>query len=224
MLQRAVKRSYSALRTPSNIETWDEHTLNRWLTARENKLVLVNVVPSISRLENLLRVLPTRRENDFGTHEILSQVSPKPGDFIHPGHHLVRQPLSPHARLRPDGSPTIQAPPVPWTRRHWAGGTLQFAPQPLLAGLGFVRGKVEVTKEAIQPDITMPEEDEPFHSESPQYDGPEYVAHEWLPIVKIVQRFITAQWYPQYLPLILEVRNTEFHTKGFDRSNVKVCK
>ncbi|EJU05021.1 Thioesterase/thiol ester dehydrase-isomerase [Dacryopinax primogenitus] len=79
---------------------------------------------TLSTALKLYATLPTRSGPIYST--------PPPtvaGLPFGPGHHLVLfPPIAPEAELNPDGTEPMFTPPLPWSRRMWAGGEMEWVP------------------------------------------------------------------------------------------------
>lgn len=123
-LSRHCGRHYS---TPTRSPATDPATLNEtravvaeWAKAISNYHAWTEEDVSLERLRELWATLPTREESFRDVDRRCKTVVPY-------GHHLVY--FSPRSReedLRPDGSDTQLAPPVPEWRRMWAGGEMRW--------------------------------------------------------------------------------------------------
>ncbi|KAI6150417.1 hypothetical protein BKA82DRAFT_4115428 [Pisolithus tinctorius] len=99
-------------------------TLDRWVSDTRS-LTLTDTFTQ-THLADLHITLPTRD----GTRGRLYHP-PEVGAPLGYGHHLAFfHPRNPEAVLRPDGTDAEFCPPEPFTRRMWAGGTMQWNSDP----------------------------------------------------------------------------------------------
>ncbi|KAH9952012.1 hypothetical protein B0H21DRAFT_715361 [Amylocystis lapponica] len=116
-----VRRCYSQASTAV-----DTPALDRWI--RAEKAGSLSDTLRREHLSDLYISLPTRD----GTAR--PSDPPRDGAPLGYGHHLVFfHPRNPERALRPDGSDQEFCPPEPFTRRMWAGGTMEWR-RPLLIG------------------------------------------------------------------------------------------
>ncbi|KZP00459.1 hypothetical protein CALVIDRAFT_533465 [Calocera viscosa TUFC12733] len=97
------------------VAAWAESVLEVPRTATDNII--------LSTALKLHATLPTRSGPIYNT--------PPPGEGapFQPGHHLVLfPPLAAESQLNPDGTEPAFTPPLPWSRRMWAGGEMTWLP------------------------------------------------------------------------------------------------
>ncbi|KIO13753.1 hypothetical protein M404DRAFT_993292 [Pisolithus tinctorius Marx 270] len=99
-------------------------TLDRWVSDSRSLTLTDTFTPT--HLADLHITLPTRDGTRGRPYH-----PPEVGAPLGYGHHLAFfHPRNPEAVLRPDGTDAEFCPPEPFTRRMWAGGTMEWSSDP----------------------------------------------------------------------------------------------
>lgn len=98
--------------------------VDKWISDRKSLTLTDTFTPN--HLADLHITLPTRDGTRGRPYH-----PPETGASLGYGHHLAFfHPRNPEAALRPDGTDADFCPPEPFTRRMWAGGTMQWNMDP----------------------------------------------------------------------------------------------
>ena len=110
-----------------SVGTLNVAALDRWISDRKSLTLADTFTPT--HLADLYVTLPTRDGTRGRPYQPLEE-----GEPLSYGHHLAFfHPRNPENALRPDGTDTEFCPPEPFTRRMWAGGTMQWNMNPAWA-------------------------------------------------------------------------------------------
>ncbi|KAL4067963.1 hypothetical protein J3A83DRAFT_4097193 [Scleroderma citrinum] len=108
-----------------SVGTLNIAALDRWISDHKSLTLSDTFTPT--HLADLYVTLPTRD----GTHGLRPYEPPEEGTPLAYGHHLAFfHPRNPETALCPDGTDGEFCPPEPFTRRMWAGGTMQWNTNP----------------------------------------------------------------------------------------------
>lgn len=107
-----------------SVGTLNVAALDRWISDRKSLTLADTFTPT--HLADLYVTLPTRDGTRGRPYRPLEE-----GEPLSYGHHLAFfHPRNPENALRPDGTDAEFCPPEPFTRRMWAGGTMQWNMNP----------------------------------------------------------------------------------------------
>ena len=110
-----------------SVGTLNLAALDKWISDRKSLTLTDTFTPT--HLADLYVTLPTRDGTRGRPYEPLEE-----GALLSYGHHLAFfHPRNPENALRPDGTDAEFCPPEPFTRRMWAGGTMQWNMNPACA-------------------------------------------------------------------------------------------
>ena len=175
-----------------------EHDLTEWINAKSKTHYGLDVV-SVSRLNVLFSILPTRGLREAKPLKRIANQAPKIGRKLPVGHHLGILPDKyANSLLRPDGSPNWHAPPSPFNRKQWLGGSFVVSERsPPSVGINFLmKGIYLASKRATSE------------------------AREDSQTVEVRQRLILSQWYPSKTDLLIEERVTGYSSQPYDHLEI----
>jgi hypothetical protein len=202
MLQCLQSHSQSAFRrrwkhTGSPLE----HDLTEWINAKPKTHYALDVV-SVSRLNVLFSILPTRGRKEAKPLKRIASQASKVGQKLPVGHHLGILPDKyANSLLRLDGSPPWHAPPSPFNRMQWLGGTFVVSEKsPPYMGMKFLMKGIYLDSTRAVSEVR---ED-----------------RQVTETVEVRQRLILSQWYPSKTDLLIEERVLGYYSQPYNRSKI----
>lgn len=176
-----------------------EHDLTEWINAKSKTHYALDVV-SVSRLNALFQLLPTRANSrqEAKPLENLGSQAPRVGKKLPIGHHLGILPDKyANSLLRLDGTSLWHAPPSPFNRRQWLGGSFILSEKsPPCVGMNFLMKAIYLQSKRIKTEA----------QENQQADR----------TVEVRQRVILSQWYPSKTDLVIEERVIGYSSQPYD--------
>lgn len=202
MLQCLHSHSQSAVRNRWKHTSMSlENDLTKWIEAKSKTHYVLDVI-SVTKLNLLFGILPTRGRKEAKQLENLRTQAPKIGKKLPVGHHLGILPDKyANSLLRPDGTPHWHAPPSPFHRKEWLGGSFIVSEKsPPFVGINFLMKGIYLDSKRIKSDVQ---------------DGKEDAR-----TVEVRQRLILSQWYPSKTDLVIEDRVTCYSSGQYSPSKI----
>lgn len=182
-----------------------EHDLTEWINAKSKTHYTLDVV-SVSKLNLLFGILPTRAGKGVKSLKRITSQAPKIGKKLPVGHHLgILADKYANSLLKTDGSPPWHVPPPPFNRKQWLrGGFIVSEKSPPLMGINFLMKGIYLASKRVNQEAR--EDTQSTRT------------------VEVRQRLILSQWYPSKTDLLIEDRVTSYSSQPYNSSEINTSK